>query len=257
LTLSLTPSKLPVIECPNRYARQYLRREAVPAPFLVTHLGSEVHDRIAHSLQAREEPSAAPFKLPARAILVAGQTVEDLEQRSRTALEEFRREHLPRSGGGLVECPVTLELRTPAGKVRVNARLDHLAVSTARALITDWKTGPLRNVRLQLATAAYWAHQALGLDNVVARAVSLTSGACEEVAWSRALAEEVEVAYGQAAVAVARVSGGEEPARPGGGCLWCPYALACQAVGEPPWTMVNTRTGEMTPLTRDAEKLAN
>ncbi len=228
------------LACPSRFART-LRREPVPAPFLSTVLGKQVHQRIAQALRAGRPVAQSAFPLPRRVLLFESETLEGLTSRAHRALTRFEQTYRPQLQG-----PLQVEVRLQhavEGHLLVG-RLDLLTPG----MIWDWKTGSPQDSEAQLSLYLVLA-RAKGLAVREARAVGLGDGTERRVAWSDGILpwarRWVRLTHEQLRRALAH----PDALNPGPACRYCPYAHACPAAQAPARWVVDTHSGTRRPVT--------
>ncbi len=252
---SLYPTLEQTLSCPKRYTLEIVQRKDVPAPFMTSELGRQVHHRIAHSLRTGTPAKERDFSLPRRLLLNHAESADTLMTRAYECLHNFNEHCRP----WLVDLEVVAVEHKVSTAVNwfeeptvLSGRIDAvLRNPDGSLLLLDWKTGGMIRTDEQLKwyVALYTMNNPDGV--LEARAMNLVSSEAVVVkdfekpqAWLyekvKALLTLLKLAKQQPMKAVA-----------GQQCYYCPYARACGSSVAKPRTMLDTFDGEVMALVKN------
>ena len=246
ISMNLSPSLKHSLACPKRFHLEKIRRHRTLAPFASTHLGHEVHKRIANGLRSQTPASTAPLTLPRRIFLQDEEELGELYHRAHTCLSLFNNKVLPYIAQYKV-CSVEQRLCT-----QVN--LDHTSYSLTGVIdcvmqtpkgkhIIDWKTSSLRGSEAQLKFYLALVYLESHERKLSAEAISLSSGESQAIEFSSELKNWLKE-YLRALISDLKNSESQE-AKPGSHCKYCPHAQACEVSKAPKRILLDTWTGEI------------
>jgi CRISPR/Cas system-associated exonuclease Cas4 (RecB family) len=243
------------LACPYRYVRTRLYEGYILAPFASSWFGQKVHERIARSLRFGLPVDGRPFWLPPKLVLQEGESLQELVRRADLSLQRFEREIRP----SLVGKPLTVEERFAWNfwlgerPVRLVGKFDVVVHGADGDEILDWKTGSVAGSQEQLRYYLVLYRRSTGRVPQVARAIGLESGENLVEPWDERL-EEWAVSRVAAMVGMMQLAL-EAPDRkePGPRCGYCPFANACAVSIAPRRYLVDTRTGQTSPLQDEEE----
>jgi hypothetical protein len=249
---SLYPTLEQTLSCPKRYTLETVQRKEILAPFMTSELGSQAHNRIAHSLRAGKPANVQEFSLPRRLLLNYGENAEAPMTRAYECLHNFNEYCRPWLTGFevvAVEQKISTTVNWFEESVTLSGRIDAvLRIPEGGLLLLDWKTGGMIRTDEQLKW--YVALYEMNDPDCVleARALNLLSSETVVVkdfekpqTWLyekvKALLTLLNLAKQQPMKAVA-----------GQQCHYCPYTEGCSPNVAKPRTMLDTFDGEVMTL---------
>jgi PD-(D/E)XK nuclease superfamily len=247
----LYPTLEQTLSCPKRYTLEKVQRKDVPAPFMTSELGNQVHSRIAHSLRTGKPANEQEFCLPRRLLLNQRESADTLMIRAYDCLHNFNEYCRPWLDGLeviAVEQKLCFKPHWFDEPVTISGRIDAVLKTSDGLLLLDWKTGGMIRTDEQLRW--YVALYTMNNPNYAleARAINLLSS--ETVVVKDFVAPQTWLYEKVKALMTALNLAQQEPMKAVAGqqCHYCAYAEGCGPSKAKPRTMLDTFDGEVIAL---------
>ncbi|MDR5702616.1 MAG: PD-(D/E)XK nuclease family protein [Armatimonadota bacterium] len=243
------------LACPYRYVRTHLQEEYILAPFAASWFGQKVHERISRSLRYGLPIDERPFWLPPKLVLQEGEDLQELIRRANAGLQRFEREIRPSLLGKSlsIEERFVWDFWLEGRPVRLVGKMDVVVTGAEVDEILDWKTGDVAGSQDQLRYYLVLYHRSTGKVAQRARAIGLETGDTLEESWDEELEEWAMTRVATMVELKLRTLEKPDQREPGPQCRFCPFASTCPASVAPSRYLVDTRTGQISPLRDEVE----
>jgi PD-(D/E)XK nuclease superfamily len=255
----LYPTLEQTLSCPKRYTLEKVQRKDVPAPFMTSELGKQVHSRIAHSLRTGKAANQQEFCLPRRLLLNQGESADTLMTRAYDCLHNFNEHYQPWLAGLeviAVEQKLCFKPNWFDEPVTISGVIDAIVKTTDGLRLLDWKTGGLIRTDEQLRW--YLALYSMDYPDVRLEAWAVNLFSSETI-----LVKDFETPQQWLYTKVKALLTSLQIARDnpyktvsGQQCWYCPYAQECDSSKAKPRVMLDTVTGELTQIITSGVKYA-
>lgn len=246
--MNLSPSLSYSLKCPKRFSQEQQRIPTI-ATFASSHLGREVHKRIAQSLKQNQVASTTTLNLPRRIILQENETLSELETRAQNALEFFNNKCLSYLKQNIVthiEHKIETIYQLKKSTLTLTGVIDCIIKTPNQEHIIDWKTSSATYSQNQLrfylmlrqleTKQAPKSAEAISLSQQNSHNETSTSNLED---WFKTYLEQMQQDLKASQT---------QQAKSGKHCKYCPYAHTCDNSEAPKRQLLDTWTGEVSHL---------